>query len=177
MIASPSTLRADRTRILRTSFSGSFPLMITAGQSSRLPGDSIMKANHADIVESSAYWIEARNEDATSLYWDMSEDPRLYLNRIASERARIERPTSYARTVLANPHTWPGGYAVFGVTGDGCLLCPRCIRDNWREVCSATRRPEYCDDQWQVIGWQHTGAFDPDPFESCAHCGKLVSAF
>lgn len=39
------------------------------------------------------------------------------------------------RYVVENPYTFPGGYISIGV-GNGFVLCPRCIKANYRRVLS-----------------------------------------
>ena len=73
-----------------------------------------------------------------------------------------------AQFVAREKYSWPGGYWLAGVTDDGGLLCPECIKDNYRLI-----RTSYPSDGWHVIGYMCGADVDPEPdLHRCDHCSK-----
>ncbi len=82
--------------------------------------------------------------------------------------------TRAAKFVARERHAWPGGYALGLVMGDGEMLCPECVRENWREVVQAHLWADDGGDPcWVPLGITHTGETDDDLF--CAHCERRIS--
>jgi hypothetical protein len=69
------------------------------------------------------------------------------------------------RDAARNPYAWPGGYPRYTVLQDGELLCPKCARENYREISWETRH----GGSWAAAGvevlWEG-GYLD----NVCAHC-------
>lgn len=70
------------------------------------------------------------------------------------------------------PFAWPGGYPVYIVLSDGCMLCSKCFKS------------EYSQLVWDIVnecntGWRPAGrnVLYEGP-EYCGHCSdKLESAY
>lgn len=82
-------------------------------------------------------------------------------------------PREVTKLILNNPYAWPGGYAMMGVTRDGALLCPRCIRENLREIVSDLR--DGYNSGWTIVGYLHAGEVDRPEDEYCAHCDRKMT--
>ena len=76
-----------------------------------------------------------------------------------------------AKIVAREKFAWPGGYALFLVMSDGGILCPECIRANWRSIVQYTlwRQPQ---SGWDAAGLDHTGNCDDPP--NCDDCGRII---
>lgn len=75
----------------------------------------------------------------------------------------LSKTADIARYLVRNPYAWPGGYALFGVTDDGGVLCPKCIRENYRAILESLPGD----------GWHLTGIGNAEELESsnyCDHC-------
>ena len=83
-----------------------------------------------------------------------------------------------AKRIARDKYAWPGGYALFGVMSDGELLCPACIRSEWKQIVRYTIWQQR-NSGWMIEGFTHTGEMDIDEEcpESCSHCNKPVSEF
>ena len=65
-------------------------------------------------------------------------------------------------------YAWPGGYPMFYITGDGGVLCPKCVNENLELL-------DEFDPQWYVIGYDVNYE---DEHLYCDHCGeKIESAY
>lgn len=66
-----------------------------------------------------------------------------------------------------NRYTWPGGYQVNAITGDGAMMCHKCATTE-KEVYEGKNPPQDGNDLcWQVIGFE---VHWEGPPEQCAHC-------
>ena len=76
-----------------------------------------------------------------------------------------------AKSIAREPHAWPGGYPRFGVMNDGGVLCPECIKSEFRNIAESTIKG-YRD------GWAFQGADVnwecPDLY--CDHCNKRIES-
>ena len=79
--------------------------------------------------------------------------------------------TKHVKQFIRQPYAWPGGYPLFAICSDGGCLCKTCVKDNAKQVISATRT----DDRggWAVqavdVNWEDTALV-------CDHCGKLIES-
>lgn len=74
------------------------------------------------------------------------------------------------RRMARDRYAWPGGYALALVMTDGGILCPNCVRAEYRQIIRATR--DGSRDGWGAAGVDHAGNWD-DP-ETCDHCGATI---
>lgn len=65
-----------------------------------------------------------------------------------------------------------GGYRWAAVMRDGALMCEHCVKDNYRQVYTATRDADGSNSDWQVIGLTDSG--ESEETEFCAQCNKLL---
>ena len=60
-------------------------------------------------------------------------------------------------------YAWPGGYPLFYLCEDGCILCPDC----------ATENADPTEPQWNVVAvdvnWE-------DPSLNCDHCDRRIES-
>lgn len=75
-------------------------------------------------------------------------------------------------TLRAGRYAWPGCYPMYFVTVDGCALCFKCARAEWRLIVGAHLLRAYRSG-WSIVGvdvnWE-----DPDLY--CDHCGGRVES-
>lgn len=84
--------------------------------------------------------------------------------------------------VIKNPYAWPGGYLRIGITSDGGILCPNCIKNNKKLIIDSIS--SNADDGWRIeaIGILHhtfetewnmaTEEYFP---EYCENCGQDIN--
>lgn len=72
------------------------------------------------------------------------------------------------KDLIRKPYAWPGGYERIAVTGDGGLLCHKCVKDNYKLIISSFPR-----DGWHVIDTDLTENYDEEPLY-CDNCGGLL---
>jgi len=76
--------------------------------------------------------------------------------------------TRHLRSSLRyGPYAWPGGHARAYMCSDGEMLCPACVRAEYRQISNSVRHS--INDGWQVIAC--VAIDDTDTDECCAHCG------
>jgi hypothetical protein len=75
-------------------------------------------------------------------------------------------------TIRADKHSWPGGYPLYYVCGDGESLCATCVRKEYRLI-SAAIRDKAARSSWFVVGVQ-INYEDLDLF--CAHCNQRIES-
>lgn len=63
-----------------------------------------------------------------------------------------------------------GGYTWAAITDDGELLCVPCVRENYRQVFTATR--DRTDNGWRVLAISCNA--DSEESEFCAHCSRRI---
>lgn len=78
-----------------------------------------------------------------------------------------------AKSVAREPYAWPGGYPRFLVMGDGGVICPSCVRKEFR--CIAQSAIGGHRDGWNPtaadINWEDSDLY-------CDHCyGQIPSAY
>jgi len=73
--------------------------------------------------------------------------------------------TEAVKEALRQPYTWPGAYPKTFVAHDG-LLCPKCIRNNFRAVVEDTRANRGAWNVFVDVVWEGT-AF-------CADCSDEI---
>jgi hypothetical protein len=77
------------------------------------------------------------------------------------------------KDAIRQPYAWPGGYPISIIMDDGGILCPKCARDNFRQVAHDT----------VVRGWSQTGwsvsavdvLWEGDNY--CDNCNAFMSAY
>lgn len=75
------------------------------------------------------------------------------------------------REAIRAKFAWPGGYEIFGVTGDGGTLCCDCMRKEYRQV--AWSRRNNVNDGWKVDAVDCMGNVE-GPI-TCDNCGKEIA--
>jgi len=77
-----------------------------------------------------------------------------------------------AKKVARDKFAWPGGYPLVLVMADGGVLCPECVRAEWRSIVTYTKWGQ------RYSGWCAEGySIEESPEEDviCDHCGKVVA--
>ena len=69
-------------------------------------------------------------------------------------------------------YRYHGGYTWAAIMSDGALLCVRCVRDNYRQVFTATR-DRGVNAQWQCEGVTDSGGYDGEG-AYCCHCDAVL---
>ena len=66
------------------------------------------------------------------------------------------------------------GYSWGAVMADGALMCERCVRENYRQVYSETKRgdSDATNTDWQCVGLTNSG--EAEETEQCVHCGRTL---
>jgi len=68
-------------------------------------------------------------------------------------------------------YAWPGGYPQYFVTHDGEALSFEAVRENYRDVLSATKYKE--NNGWRIVGidvnWEDENLY-------CAHTGNRIES-
>lgn len=70
------------------------------------------------------------------------------------------------KDLIRNPYAFPGGYPKFAITSDGCPICHKCCKDEFRQIVQSTSR-----DGWEIV------AIDinyEDKECYCDNCGKKI---
>ena len=85
-------------------------------------------------------------------------------------------PLDVAKYVARKAYAWPGGYAMVLVTEDGGILCPECVRSEWRNVVQdwLWRDGMRGGSGWLPAGMTHTGETDESLI--CDHCSQDVAS-
>ena len=77
-------------------------------------------------------------------------------------------PRAFLDALESGPYTWPGGYPVYFLMGDGEPMCFTCANDNRKRIILADR---YCERDWAVlahdVNWEDSSLI-------CAHCGQEI---
>ncbi len=78
--------------------------------------------------------------------------------------------TKDIKKLIRQKFAWPGGYEIFFITSDGAVLCAKCARENWRQVCWAVRHND--NSGWKIEGYD----LDCNLNEAvmCDHCAKSI---
>jgi len=75
------------------------------------------------------------------------------------------------KDAIRNPFAWPGGYPKTAICNDGGLLCPDCLKFNYKSVVYDTLNG--LNSGWRVsaidIIWEGGN--------NCDHCGACVDAY
>lgn len=73
-----------------------------------------------------------------------------------------------AERLVKHPYTWPGGYPLYAITGDGGALCRNCCKQE-RECIATTTG----NDGWNIvalqINWEAQELF-------CDHCSSQIES-
>jgi hypothetical protein len=76
------------------------------------------------------------------------------------------------KNAARNKYSWPGGYPLFLLMGDGEAVCPGCAKREFRSICRHTIQPAYGRD-WQCVAvdvnWE-------DGDMRCAHCYATIES-
>jgi hypothetical protein len=77
-----------------------------------------------------------------------------------------------AKVVAREKYAWPGGYALSLVMADGGVLCPECVKHEWRSIVRYTL--------WNLpqSGWMAAGLAVEECPESdvyCDHCNAVIA--
>lgn len=82
-------------------------------------------------------------------------------------------PLDLAKLVARVKYAWPGGYALALVTMDGGLLCPACIKAEWRNIVQDWLwRSGGSSTGWEPAGVTNASEWDED--QICDHCGDEI---
>ena len=75
------------------------------------------------------------------------------------------------KDAIRQPYAWPGSYPKTAICNDGGLLCPACLKSEFRGVCHDTLKG------WKT-GWD-VAAVDViwEVGNHCDHCGTCVDAY
>lgn len=74
------------------------------------------------------------------------------------------------RRMAREKYAWPGGYSLALVMTDGAVLCPDCVRSEYRQISHETRHG-------MSGGWAAAAvdcAANWEESETCEHCSKLI---
>ena len=63
--------------------------------------------------------------------------------------------------------TWPGMYPLIYLTGDGGILCPKCVRDNMDLI----NDPD--DPQWYLVAYD---IYEEGPVMYCENCNDEIES-
>jgi hypothetical protein len=77
-----------------------------------------------------------------------------------------------AKIVAREKYAWPGGYPLALIMSDGGVLCPDCVRKEWRNIVQYTF--------WNQpgSGWMAEGMSVeecPESDVSCDHCNAIIA--
>jgi hypothetical protein len=87
-----------------------------------------------------------------------------------TQKYDLDKPVDMARYIARIQYAFPGGYMILGITSDGSLLCPNCIKEEYVNIHHSTKH-EY-NDGWRIIGI--TTSAELDDHEVCSHCNKEI---
>ena len=77
-----------------------------------------------------------------------------------------------AKHVARERFAWPGGYPLFLIMENGGVLCPACIKSEWKQIArnTLTYRRGHC------TGWESAGGAInwEDPALFCDHCNAHI---
>jgi len=73
--------------------------------------------------------------------------------------------------IRSGKYAWPGGYPMYFVANDGEALSFEAVKENYREILSATKNKE--NNGWRVVGidvnWEDENLY-------CAHTGNRIES-
>lgn len=81
-----------------------------------------------------------------------------------------------ARYVATQSFAWPGGYLLLLLTEDAGILCPDCVRAEYRQIYAAAIARRWADQSWRPAAVSSLGDWDK-PEEgaiTCDHCNRDV---
>lgn len=90
----------------------------------------------------------------------------------ARHARNLEAGPELRASLRAGPRTWPGGHAIAYVTADGGMLCPDCVRAEFRQCIYSLRHG--CHDGWHIVGTM--SAAESDNACACEHCYREIWA-
>jgi hypothetical protein len=73
-----------------------------------------------------------------------------------------------ARFIARNPYTFVGCYEIVAIMDDSCLLCHKCLKENYGLIIHSTKG-NY-QDGWEVTGFTHSNEMEDGNY--CSHCNK-----
>ena len=82
----------------------------------------------------------------------------------------ITIPRELASTIRAGKYTWPGGYEVFFITSDGCVICHGCAIAEYSNVVDSIRRD--ISDGWRIVAAECSANIDGEMY--CDHCNGVI---
>lgn len=88
------------------------------------------------------------------------------------ERCVLGDPKAIVQMIAREKFAFPGGYAIFGATKDGGLLCATCVRENYREIRTDQRMD--ISTGWNVLAWDSMANHDDDGTLTCDHCYEAL---
>ena len=62
----------------------------------------------------------------------------------------LDMPLDMVRFVAREMYAFPGGYELCLIANDGGLICPECVKANYRNIIDSTKTE--CNDGWQAAG-------------------------
>lgn len=104
---------------------------------------------------------------------DLYDGLRLVRRHYARQWATISTGFQVRAALRAGPYAWPGGYALAFVMDDGEAMCFRCVRENFRQIAEAMRRPS----DWPACGWGVDGIASEestDDAATCCQCDRTI---
>ena len=78
----------------------------------------------------------------------------------------ITIPRELASTIRAGKYTWPGGYEVFFITSDSCVICHGCAIAEYSNIVDSIRRD--ISDGWRIVGSEYSSGCEG--YGHCDHC-------
>ena len=94
--------------------------------------------------------------------------------------ARIKAKTAGLKALQLSAYVkyaFPGGYEIYGITGDGGILCVDCIRANYADIYRDTREND--KGNGYNSGWEIVANTTEAEVENChcSHCNKMLGYY
>jgi hypothetical protein len=90
------------------------------------------------------------------------------MSRPIKEREyNLHEPLDIVRFIARHPFSL--SYENVAVMHDGCLLCPTCLKENYKMILDSTKNEDHTS--WEVIAVECENMFEG---EYCAHCNELI---
>lgn len=71
-----------------------------------------------------------------------------------------------ARSIAANPYSWPGGYPQYAIADDGAPICHHCCKDEERQIATTTGTDGWCLIA-AAVNWE-------DQDLRCSNCNTVI---
>lgn len=81
---------------------------------------------------------------------------------------KIESVADFKATLRAGKFTFPGGYELFFITGDGAAICFDCARDNFALIADSIKTDT--NDGWRIVACDIAEHYESGL--SCDHCSR-----